>query len=358
MRRLKILQVLTSLGPGGAERLVLNMMDRFDVDRFDVRLAILMDDRRALDVYGHTDVPVQVFDMRGKRAPAALAAMRRYIAALSPDVIHAHMFHPLVAATLTSGGASPAPALCFTSHCNELAFPPLRSAIVRLLRRRRTADIIFVEGQHPSLNAPHVVVIPNGVNVPATVPPRAPWEPDGPVRLVAIGRLADQKDPLGLIQTIATLDNERVTLDFYGEGPLQDEMRALIERLNLGERIRLRGLSRDVRSVMGAADIMVMPSKFEGMPMVMLEAGSEAMPIIATPVGAIASILSPDRGVIAEAEGFGAALARMIAEPDASLAAGARLRDYIDAHHSIAATTRMHERVYAGIAPSGRTVQS
>lgn len=352
MSRLKILQILTSLGPGGAERLVLDMMSRFNPDAFDVRLAILLDDQRALEVYGHQGRSVDVFDMRGMDAPASLLALRRYVQQMAPDVIHAHMFHPLVAAAIVTIGAHQPPALCFTSHCNELAFPPLRSVIVRALRGRRRADVVFVEGQHLSLNAENVVVIPNGVDVPMVEPARTPWEPDGPVQLVSIGRLADQKDPLGLIRTMAAIDNSRLKLDFYGEGPLEADMRDLIAQLNLGDKVKLKGLSRDVRAVMRKADIMVMPSKFEGMPMAMLEAGSEAMPIIATPVGANARILGADRGTITEAVTFGSALIRMIADPAAALAAGQRLRRYIDDHHSITATTCMHEEVYRQIAYS------
>lgn len=350
MSRLRILQILTSLGPGGAERLVLDMMPRFNPDAFDVRLAILLDDQRALDVYGHQGRAVDVFDMRGIGAPASLLALRQYVRQSAPDVIHAHMFHPLVAAAIATVGNCRPPALCFTSHCNELAFPPLRSAIVRALRGRRAADIVFVEGQHPSLNASNVVVIPNGVDVPPTEPVRTPWQPDGPVQLVSIGRLADQKDPLSLIRIMATIDNPHVKLDFYGEGPLEAEMRDLIAQLNLGGRVQLKGLSRDVRAVMSRADIMLMPSKFEGMPMALLEAGSEAMPVIATPVGANARILGTDRGTITEAATFGSALIRMIADPVSALAAGQRLRRYVDDHHSITATTRMHEVVYRQIA--------
>jgi glycosyltransferase involved in cell wall biosynthesis len=350
MRRLTVLQVLTSLGTGGAERLVLDMMARFDSTSFDVRLAILANDRSALEVYGHSGMPVEVFDMRGWGAPRALAAMRRYVGELAPDVVHAHMFHPLVAAVLTGATLPTKPAVCFTSHCNELAFTPLRTAVVRSLRKFRAADIVFVEEQHPKLNANRVVVIPNGVDVPDAVPKRTAWRTDGPIRLVAIGRLADQKDPLGLIRTFATLQHARVTLDFYGEGPLESEMRALIEEHKLGDRIRLCGVSRDVRSVMRAADILVAPSKFEGMPIVLLEAGSEAMPAIATPVGANAQILGGGRGVVAHPGVFGEALARMIADPDGSLAAGRRLRGYVMEHHSISATTSMHEKLYAQVA--------
>lgn len=352
MRRLKILQILTSLGPGGAERLVLEMMPRFNPDAFDVRLAILLDDQRALDVYGHQGRSVDVFDMRGMGAPASLLALRRHVRQTVPDVIHAHMFHSLAAAAIATTGTRQLPALCFTSHCNELAFPPLRSAIVRALRGRRAADIVFVEGQHPPLNTDNVVVIPNGVDVPLAEPVRTPWEPGGPVQLVSIGRLADQKDPLGLIHIMAAIDNPHLKLDFYGEGPLETEMRDLIAQLNLGDRVQLKGLTRDVRTVMRKADILVMPSKFEGMPMAMLEAGSEAMPVVATPVGANARILGVDRGTIAAAETFGSALVRMIADPAAALAAGRRLRRYIDDHHSIAATTRMHEMVYRQITNS------
>ncbi|KRB82868.1 hypothetical protein ASE00_12710 [Sphingomonas sp. Root710] len=167
---------------------------------------------------------------------------------------------------------------------------------------------------------------------------------------MAIGRLVDQKDPLGLIRVVASLGHQGISLDFYGEGPLEAEMRTLIASLNLEGRIQLKGVTSDVRSVLHQADIMVMSSKYEGMPIVILEAGSEAMPVVATPAGAISEILGTDRGVVAGIETIGIALMRMISDPETALAAGQRLRQYVENHHSITATARTHEAVYRQIA--------
>ena len=71
MRRVKVLQVITGLVPGGAERLVLDMMELFDADRFDIRLATIVDDLRALEVYGHQSLPVEVFDLRSGPRPVS-----------------------------------------------------------------------------------------------------------------------------------------------------------------------------------------------------------------------------------------------------------------------------------------------
>lgn len=348
MRRVKILQVITGLIPGGAERLVLDMMRLFDTDRFDVRLATIVDDLRALDVYGHHGQPVEVFDLRQGPRIAAFRRMHAFVKAFAPDVIHAHMFHSLLAGLAASRLLGTKPAICFTSHLNP--YPRGRALAVRILKKWRDADIIFTTDQHPELNAGRTLVIPNGVSVQAAPPERSLWNPDGRVRLMAVGRLAEQKDPLGLLRSVARADLPQLCLDFVGAGPLEGEARTLAVELGLADRVRFRGMRSDVRECMREADLFVMHSRSEGMPMALLEAGAEALPVLSTPIGAVPEILGTDRGWLAQPDHFAETLRAVVADPATANAVGRRLHAHVLSSHSIQSTVRGHERLYLKLA--------
>lgn len=348
--RIRVLQLITGLGAGGAERLLLDLLLKFDPTQFDVRVATLSSELGGLAVYGHPDLSVEVFDMSKPSKLQQFANLRRFVRSFAPHVLHAHMFHALAAGLLVTRTGRNSPAVCFTSHCYQQAFSPARLAMLRWTRHMRDADVIFSADQHPHLNARRTVVIPNGVPVPDVPPDRCQWHPSGPVRLLAVGRLADQKDPLGLIHDFAALSARSAKLTFAGEGPLDAEARALVARLGISDRVQFLGVRSDVRDLMRASDILVMRSKYEGMPMVLLEAGAEAMPVVATDVGAMPSLLGGSRGWLSPPEHFAANLAEAIRNPEAAVQRGRELHRHVAASHSIHSTASAHEQLYADLA--------
>lgn len=348
MTRLKVVQIITGLGAGGAERLLLDMYSVHDRDRFDVRLVSITNDLTALRVYGHVETPVSVFDLAGGSKVAGILALGRFLRDFRPDVIHAHMFHALVAAVLGGAFTGARPALCFTSHLNQYA--PWRARITRLLKPWRAVDIVFSGDQHPILNVADTVVIPNGVFVGTEPPLRRRWEAGGRLRLLAVGRIADQKDPLGMLRSFAMSGLEHATLEFVGTGPLIDDAIARAKTLGLADRVVFHGLRDDVHDFLDACDIFVMHSKYEGMPIALLEAAARAMPIVATPVGSVGDVIGEGRGILAEPDGFANAIRELSADPDGALAMGRRLHANTLARYSITATTMAHEQIYARIA--------
>lgn len=339
--------MITSLSLGGAERFLLDLTREISKDDFDVQIGILIPDYAALEVFKSRTPPIHLFDFRGGHKLKSIPTLRRFISEYAPDIIHAHMYHGLVASIL--GLSIPKQVLCFTSHCGPQAFPPARAALVRGSRWLRNADIIFSEGQHPHLNVRNTLVIGNGVSVPEAAPIRKSWRNADLIRLIAVGRLADQKAPLELIRSIATLDDPRIQLDWFGIGELERDCRELIRALKLESRVRLRGVSNEIRSEMRNADIFVMRSKFEGMPIALLEAGAEAMPVISTPAGSVPDLLGSGRGVIAEPPSFTEALCAVIDDPETSLDQGRRLFAYVRDKHSIEGAARAHEALYRSL---------
>ncbi len=107
--------------------------------------------------------------------------------------------------------------------------------------------------------------------------------PEGPRKLVAIGRLVEQKGQLALIDAMARVQAD-VHLTLIGDGDMRPQIEAAIARHGLGERVTLTGWMDEagVNAELAAAHALVMPSFAEGLPMVIMEAMAAARPVIAT----------------------------------------------------------------------------
>ncbi|MBI3147065.1 MAG: glycosyltransferase [Betaproteobacteria bacterium] len=339
----RVLQVITGLGAGGAERLVLDLMAVFDKSRFEVGLVSIASDLSGMKVFGHADLPVEVFDLGAALPFKEFSGLARYIDHFRPEVVHAHMFHSLVATLVARSLCSTRFAVCFTSH--NARHTRGRSLALWATRRLRDMDIVFDANQHLALNAARTVVIGNGIVV-GDPPARTPWSSATGIRLLSVGRLAEQKDPLGLIRVFERARLDNATLEFVGAGPLEGAARALARQLGLGEQVRFSGVCNDVRERMRAADVLVMHSRYEGMPMAVLEAGETAMPVLATPVGTIPTLLREGRGFLARPDEFCSTLRHVALNPFDAIEAGRRLREHVVKHHSIEKTARRHESAY------------
>jgi glycosyltransferase involved in cell wall biosynthesis len=118
---------------------------------------------------------------------------------------------------------------------------------------------------------------------------------DGKFAWLAIGRFERAKDYPNLIRAFKTVvdraaDEDPVLL-ICGRGSLEGEIRGQVEACGLGSRIKFLGVRRDIPNVMNAADGFVLSSYLEGLPMVLLQASSVGMPIVATDVGGNAEVV-------------------------------------------------------------------
>ena len=118
--------------------------------------------------------------------------------------------------------------------------------------------------------------------------------------LISVGRLDAQKDPLLMIEALRQLIGQgrnAVTLLVVGEGALRDDMTAAIARSNLADHVRFLGLrsADEVTNLLRAADLFVMSSAYEGMPMAVVEALACGTPVATTPAGEVARVV--DDGV-------------------------------------------------------------
>ncbi|HEV2767915.1 MAG TPA: glycosyltransferase family 4 protein [Acidimicrobiales bacterium] len=151
--------------------------------------------------------------------------------------------------------------------------------------------------------ADRIAVVP-----PAWPPPRA-RRPTGEVRaelglgpghvlLVTAARLHLQKGLDVLLDAVALLRGRRpeVRCAVAGEGPLEATLRRRVDELRLAEEVLLTGARDDMADLLAAADVVVIPSRWESGPLVLFEALALGRPVVSTPVGAAPSLLADRDG--------------------------------------------------------------
>lgn len=128
------------------------------------------------------------------------------------------------------------------------------------------------------------------------------FEPSEPFAVCA-GRLSREKGVDILIEALALLKGEgtKLNLLIYGEGPEEARIKSLIERHGLGDFVKLVGFLKDLRGPFGAAAFLVIPSRSEGFPLVLLEAWAQGTPVVATPVGGLPDLIADnENGILAK----------------------------------------------------------
>src|SRR5207249_4098460 len=180
------------------------------------------------------------------------------------------------------------------------------------------------------LSADRAVTIPNGVRQMPVGPSSLREE----LRLtaadqlvVAVGNLYPVKGHTYLLEALALLAARFPWLHvaIAGRGELADPLLAQARRLQMTRRFHLLGLRSDIGNVLSAADVFVLPSLSEGVPLALLEAMLAAKPIVATAVGEVPTVLDGGRAGLLVPSADASALANALASVLVDLAYGQRL---------------------------------
>lgn len=297
---MRILFLSTSMGMGGADSQLLSAAQELRRRGHEIFIVSMT----PLGPMGLEARKVGLFTeslqmRRGVPDPRGLVRLARFVRSWRPDIVHSHMVHAnLLARALRF--LAPVPALVSTIH-NIDEGGRLRMAAYRLTNGLVDHMTIVSEAAARRFVDDRIVperllrVIPNGVDteryrgVPAEIREnlrRLLGLTDAFVWL-AVGRFEIAKDYPNMLRAFARVRELRAEarLLLVGRGSLQEETEALVRELGLTEEVRFLGVRGDIPEVMSAADGYVLSSAWEGMPMVLLEAGAAGLPIVATRVG-------------------------------------------------------------------------
>jgi predicted dehydrogenase/glycosyltransferase involved in cell wall biosynthesis len=176
---------------------------------------------------------------------------------------------------------------------------------------------------------------------------------DAPV-ILCVGRFTPQKDQRTLIRAVRALAPAPLLL-LAGDGPERAACEAEAEGC---DRIRFLGHRRDVGDLIRAADLLALPSRFEGLPLVVLEAMALGLPVVATRIDSVLEALGPAHPYLAaagDADDLAAALAAALSAPEAAAATGRAQRERFEAGFTAARMTAETAALYRSVVrPAGR----
>lgn len=292
--------------------------------------------------------------VRGKADAAALARTIRAIAALRPHIFHANLAAPaasqyaLTAATLVPGVR--------TVAVEQLPYPlhgRLQRGLKRFTSQRLAAHIAVGDRaareveRFAGLRPGTIRTIHNGVPDLALEP--LPRSVSGPVA-GTIGRLDRQKGYDVLLRSVAHVPTLHLVL--VGDGPERAALEALAQSLGIAERVHFEGWREDARRYLTTFDLFVLPSRFEGFPLSIVEAMLAGLPVVASDVGSVAeAVVDGVTGRLVAADDVGeltAALTDLGGEGAIRDRMGLAGRERAQGF-TAAAMARAYERVYAEV---------
>lgn len=300
---MRVLHVITSIARGGAEHHLLMLAGGLAARGHHVAVAALKPPAELAESFHARGVATHALGLRryGELAPAR--RLRALIAAEKPDLVHAHLPPAELYARLALLGR--ATTLVVTRH-NDERFAPIwfQRALSRWCFSRARKGIAIsaavarwstTDARGPGLDPARLAVIRYALEPTPPARPAPDLMGDG-VLLVAIARLVPQKGLDVLLEAFAHVPPP-ARLAIAGEGVLRRDLTARIARLGLGTRVKLLGARADIPAVLEAATLFVLPSRWEGFGLVLLEAMAAGRPIVATQVSAIPEVLG-EAGVL------------------------------------------------------------
>jgi len=337
----RVLHVITSLGIGGAERLVLSAARGLPRARFDQAICCLAERGvRAADAEA-AGVPVFSIDsFPGLRHPIAFARLVRIVRAFRPTIVHTHLQSANLYGRLAARLAG-SPIVVSTEH-NVYADKPRRYIASERLLARKTDAIVAVSAEvrqflsrQLRIDPSSIRVVHNGVALDAPSDARVSdlrarlSVGSAGVRLATVASLTRKKGHDVLLRAVARLREGGVdfALALAGDGVERRRIEASIARLHLGDRVHLLGAVANVADVLAAVDLFVLPSLVEGLPLALLEAMATGKAVIATAVGGVPEVVQSGVNGLLVPPGDDAALADAIA----TLARSAAERDRLGA---------------------------
>lgn len=387
-RDLRVLHFIEALGIGGAERTVVDLALHLRAQGVTVVVACLRDGplREPLERAG---VSVECLGVRRRSilwlpwfvadVLRACHWLGRLLKVHRIDVLHAHMADAVMIA-LAAGRWRGVPVVA-TFHGlglmprGRIGFDP-RNALRRCLYRAVARGVARSTAVSPAVrrvlceelgfDAARTEVLANGIDTAhyaaagaAGAARRRELGIDDATRVVVgVGRLVPNKGQRDVIEAMTVLRSScpAAILLLLGDGPQRAELEARIADLGLQPHAQLLGARDDVAAHLAMADVFVLASSAEGVPLALLEAMAAGTPIVATAVpGTVDIIRDGDNGLLVpyrDPSALAAALTRLLLDRELAARLAASARHEVRARYDIQAVVRAMAALYAEVAPA------
>jgi glycosyltransferase involved in cell wall biosynthesis len=368
----RVLHVIDSLDLGGAQTFLLGLVKHHDCSRYLPEVACMHGKGVYAEAFEKEGILVHSLSP-GKFPPLYLPNFWKLIRHQAFDLLHFHLFGSNLCAkpiAVMEGH----PAIVVHDQCNDASREtnPLLLAADAFWNRCSNRVIAVSEStrryllDREDLPDDLVTMIPNGIDAeefqPASEREREHAEvrnamelPEKAFVIGGVGRLVPQKNFTLFLEVAARVISRHPSAFFViaGTGSEEQELKAKASALGIAERVRFLGHVSDRLALYHAFDALLMTSDFEGTPMVLLEAMSCALPVVASSVDGIAEVCTNGRDALlvspGDAGGFAFALERVLKEGTLREELGRNARVTVLERHEIRKLTARIESLYDDI---------
>ncbi|MCQ4230891.1 glycosyltransferase [Pseudomonas stutzeri] len=349
---MKILYVVTGLGVGGAEHVVVNLANRAHSEGQKVKIVYMTG---AVEVRPESS-EIELVSLGMSTYLSFFYALWRFIKvvnAFKPDVVHSHMYHANMLARSARVFTCIPNLVCSAHSSNEGG--KLRMWLYRVTNSlcdvftnvsKAAAAEIELAG---AASAGTIVPVLNGVDVKKFR--RFSYPENDFFTIVAIGRLEEAKDYPCLLHAIKilTLKFSRFKLKIVGDGSLRPSLSILASELGIADKIEWLGVRKDIPEILNQSDLFVLSSAWEGFGLVVAEAMACELPVVATDCGGVKEVIGDiDRLVnIKDPQALAEKLEIMIKLPaEERKKIGSENRGRIVSYYSLDAMYQSYNKLY------------
>jgi glycosyltransferase involved in cell wall biosynthesis len=353
---MKILHIISSSGMYGAEAVILNLSRTLNAGPHASVLGVFANssnpNKELHDAATNEDIESHLIPCRGQVDRTAIAAIRKLVATTKADIVHAHGYKADIYVYFALRG-SPTP---FVSTCHNWIDNDLTASLYGRIDR-------FVLRSYAAIAAVSVAVkqrllqagvredkihrVRNGIDLRPfdnAAPSRGDTSSEHLPTVGLVGRLGHEKGVDIFVRAAALVRKDYPSTKFVvvGDGPDREKLESLIDELGLRESVSMLGRRGDMPSVYASLDILVSSSRLEGLPMTILEGMASRLPVVATSVGDVPTVVLDGRtGVLVPTENvedLASAILRLLRDPEMRKRLGAAARKLVEEEFS---ATRM-----------------
>lgn len=308
-RQLSICHLFPALPLHGAENHFYSLAKQLDPEKTKNAICLISDEGELVKDFRAMGIPVTFIRKHGRYDISIIWRLRAFLKKGGFDIIHSNLFTANLWGRLAAFGLKIP--FVVTVHNIHSRHNPTQARIEIFFDRllvRTTSLLINVSKEVETsmlrdvgLPRTKLCTIENGIVFPepGDLPSKQEARKtlgfsDDEKLLVVIGRFAAAKNHTTFISSLPAVRERfpKLKVLLVGNGEKEGEIRETIAKYDLGDTVILLGLRRDIPTILSASDILVIPSIWEGLPIVMLEAMAAGTPVIATRVGGIPDALT------------------------------------------------------------------
>lgn len=296
---MKILHLITTIERGGAENQLLTLVkEQIKIGHF-VIVAPLKGQTELLDQLRDAKCLIDL-SLLNRNLVDQVLRFKRSLESYKPDIIHAHLPQAELVGALGKG-ITP---LIVSRHNAENFAPRMNKYFSKVLSRyvqsrsnaiiaisQAVADFLKKSGEI-SLDRKIYIVHYGYGEIRSTLSNKKRSEIDSQLKIMAVGRLVEQKDFPTLLQAVHAISEEmNVQVNIYGSGILEGQLKKLCKELDINGNVKWHGRTSQVLKKFLENDLFVLTSQYEGFGLVLLEAMQTGIPILASNNSAIPEVV-------------------------------------------------------------------